>query len=70
MKPHLTIKTPFQVHNRDFHSRKHQIKQPIQRIPPADIQTTKPSTFPPTKNLIYFKLQNTHALQSLFHSFN
>ncbi|MCY1615575.1 2'-5' RNA ligase family protein [Staphylococcus pettenkoferi] len=70
IKPHLTIKSAFEIDNKDFDSVKDEIKQRIQGIPAADIQATKASSFAPTKNVIYFKVENTDALQSLFDSFN
>ncbi|MCU5746005.1 YjcG family protein [Staphylococcus sp. SQ8-PEA] len=70
IKPHLTIKSAFEANDSDLDSIKNEVKNRIEGIPAAEIHATKASSFAPTKNVIYFKVDNNDTLQKLFDQFN
>ncbi|HDH5925250.1 TPA: YjcG family protein [Staphylococcus aureus] len=70
IKPHVTIKAPFEIEDGDLDSVIEQVRARINGIPAVEVHATKASSFKPTNNLIYFKVAKTDDLEELFNRFN
>lgn len=68
--PHITIKGQFEIDDSELESVKDVIKSRLEGIPTVEVHATKASSFAPTTNVIYFKVQKTEALEKLFNQFN
>ena len=68
--PHITVKGHFTIDDSEYEAVKEDIKKRIEGSPAIDVHATKASTFAPTNNVIYFKVEKTDALQQLFDKFN
>lgn len=70
IKPHVTIKSQFEVNDADFEQVKAEIAKRVEGAQPAVVHATKASNFAPTTHVIYFKVEKTDALEDLFNRFN
>ncbi|MCE5037690.1 YjcG family protein [Staphylococcus auricularis] len=68
--PHVTIKSSFEIQDSELDQVKETIQSKVEEIPAVDIHATKASSFAPTNNVIYFKVEKTEALEQLFDQFN
>ena len=59
IKPHVTIKAPFEIEDGDLDSVIEQVRARINGIPAVEVHATKASSFKPTNNVIYFKVAKT-----------
>ncbi|EHJ07381.1 YjcG family protein [Staphylococcus simiae] len=70
IKPHITIKAPFEIDDQDLDSVVSQVRARIKDVPAVNVHATKASSFKPTNNVIYFKVAKTDELETLFDRFN
>ncbi|RIL81530.1 hypothetical protein BUY80_18760, partial [Staphylococcus equorum] len=70
IKPHVTVKSQFEVDDNALDSIKQDIPKRLEGVQPVTVHATKASNFAPTTNVIYFKVEKTDALQDLFNRFD
>ncbi|EKU48110.1 YjcG family protein [Staphylococcus massiliensis] len=68
--PHITIKGEFEASEDELDKIKGDIESKLQDKKPVEIHVTKASSFAPTTNVIYFKVDKTDVLEELFNEFN
>ena len=68
--PHITLKDAFEVDEAQVQEVTDFISNVAKNSQPVDIKVTKVSSFVPTKNLIYLKVENNDGLTKLFDAFN
>lgn len=68
--PHITIKPHFELKETELDSFKDEVKQTLDGFKPVEVHVTKASSFKPTNNVIYFKVEKTEELENLFNTFN
>ena len=56
--PHITIKPHFELKETELDSFKDEVKQTLDGFKPVEVHVTKASSFKPTNNVIYFKVEN------------
>ena len=56
--PHITIKPHFELKETELDSFKDEVKQKLDGFKPVEVHVTKASSFKPTNNVIYFKVEN------------
>lgn len=70
ISPHITIKEKFEIEDSKLGEIKSKLEFTAQKHQPVDIQVSKVSSFAPTKNVIYFKVTKTNALEAIYSEFN
>ncbi|REI34109.1 2'-5' RNA ligase family protein [Staphylococcus felis] len=70
IQPHITIKSSFEVDDSDLEKVKSEIGTRLEGSEPVEVHATKASNFAPTTNVIYFKVEKTPGLESLFSAFD
>ncbi|GGA98601.1 hypothetical protein ERX37_04790 [Macrococcus hajekii] len=65
--PHLTLKETFEAN--DMKEAAEQIATIAETVEPFDIHINKVSSFAPSKNVIYFKVEKNEALEKLHAAF-
>ena len=58
MHSHITIKPHFELKETELDSFKDEVKQTLDGFKPVEVHVTKASSFKPTNNVIYFKVEN------------
>ncbi|MBT2829986.1 hypothetical protein HIR68_08855 [Staphylococcus coagulans] len=70
IKPHITIKSHFEIDDQEIDSVKAEIEKRLEGAKVVDMHATKASNFAPITNVIYFKVEKTEALVDLFNRFD
>ncbi|PTG70874.1 2'-5' RNA ligase family protein [Staphylococcus chromogenes] len=70
IKPHVTVRSQFEVDDNALDSIKQDIPKRLEGVQPVTVHATKASNFAPTTNVIYFKVEKTDELQDLFNRFD
>ena len=68
--PHITIKGQFEIPDEALENVKEEIKRRVAGKKDAEVHATKVSSFAPTTNVIYFKVEKHDSLEALYDAFN
>ncbi|EGQ0298870.1 hypothetical protein E4314_05300 [Staphylococcus pseudintermedius] len=70
IQPHITIKSNFEIDEKDLDQVKAEIEKRLEGAQQAEIYVSKASNFAPITNVIYFKVEKNAALEDLFNRFD